>query len=604
MSNTIKSYPPELDNKIKEWLSWNKNEEFHKEAETLLVSNDESILSKIFLERIEFGTAGLRGRMGPGYSQMNDLVVIQTAQGILRYLETLNISTKGIMIGYDGRYNSKRFAELTAGIFLHAGVKVFLVSQVCPTPFVPFGVTKFNAAAGIMVTASHNPKEDNGYKVYWTNGAQIISPHDKKITQFINDNLEPWVNSWDTSILERSENLLTDPLNEIMLSYYAIIRRNVNDPEINSNADFRITYTAMHGVGYPYVVEAFRSANFKEVIPVKEQIDPDPEFPTVKFPNPEEGRSALDLSIKTADLNGSPIILANDPDADRLAVAEKNVDGSWKVFNGNELGALLGWWLIYLYKEKHPDSNYKDVFLLSSTVSSKIVKTIATAEGFSFEETLTGFKWMGNRSYDLINSENKKVLFAFEEAIGFMCGTAVLDKDGVSAAVTVSELASYLYKNSETLSDKLAWIYKKYGYHLSDNSYFICREPLVIRSMFESLRNFNNSNTYPESILEGKYKIINVRDLTTGYDSVQEDKRARLPCSKSSQMITFSFDNGFVVTLRTSGTEPKIKYYTELCASPDIQDIKQLKITLKDMVDGLINEFIQPTKHKFECRSL
>ncbi|XP_014286651.1 phosphopentomutase [Halyomorpha halys] len=603
MVDTMKSYSSELDNKIKEWFSWNKNEDFHKEAEALLHTEDEKLLSKVFLERIEFGTAGLRGRMGPGYSQMNDLVVIQTAQGILRYLESLNIHTKGIMIGYDGRYNSKRFAELTAGIFLHAGIKVFLVSQVCPTPFVPFGVTKFNTAAGIMVTASHNPKDDNGYKVYWTNGAQIISPHDKTITQFINNNLEPWTSSWDTSILEQSEPLLVDPLNEIMLSYYAIIKNHVNDPQINSDAKFGITYTAMHGVGYPYVVEAFRCANFKELIPVKEQVEPDPEFPTVKFPNPEEGKSALDLSFKTADLSGSPIILANDPDADRLGVAEK-VDGSWKVFNGNELGALLSWWLIYLYKEKHPDGNFKDVFLLSSTVSSKIVKTIATAEGFSFEETLTGFKWMGNRSYDLINKEKKEVLFAFEEAIGFMCGTAVLDKDGVSAAVTISELAAYLYKNSETLTDKLAWIYKKYGYHLSDNSYFICREPLVIKGMFENLRNFSNSNTYPLSLLGGKYKIIDVRDLTTGYDSKQEDKKARLPCSKSSQMITFSFDNGFVVTLRTSGTEPKIKYYTELCASPSIQDIDQLKNTLHEMVDGLINEFIQPTKYGFEFRTL
>ncbi|KAL1139480.1 hypothetical protein AAG570_006464, partial [Ranatra chinensis] len=544
------------------------------EAKALLNRNDITLLKNIFLKRIEFGTAGLRGRMGPGYSQMNDLVIIQTAEGLLKYLLATDNSCKhsGIVIGYDGRHNSSRFAKISANIFLRGGVKVYLFSKICPTPFVPFAVTHFGCSAGVMVTASHNPKEDNGYKVYWNNGAQIIPPHDKGISECILECLESKEESWDLSILD-GNTLLIDPLPELMESYYNFISERIIDSGANAKFPVTITYTPMHGVGYPYVVEAFRVAGFKELVPVKEQVDPDPEFSTVKFPNPEEGKSALDLSMKAANECCSTLILANDPDADRLAVAEKMIGGDWKVFTGNELGALLGWWEIYTYKQSNPNADLSKVYVISSTVSSKIVESIAKVEEVQFEETLTGFKWMGNKSYELIQ-QGCKVLFAFEEAIGFMCGTAVLDKDGVSAAVRVAELASYLFATTgnPSLINKLEEIYLKYGYHISNNSYFICHHPEVIKRIFERLRNFKGElNTYPGSIMEGKHRVTWVRDLTTGFDSSKPDKKATLPVSKSSQMVTFGFDNGLVATLRTSGTEPKIKYYTELCASPSMR---------------------------------
>ncbi|KAK9508226.1 hypothetical protein O3M35_007934 [Rhynocoris fuscipes] len=597
----------ELSAKISEWLQWNQNEKMRIEVEQLLKDNKQAELERIFLQRIEFGTAGLRGRMGPGYFQMNDLVIIQTAQGLLKYLLTqpVDLLNKGVVLGYDGRHNSKRFAELTAGIFLRAGSPVMLCSNVIPTPFVPFAVTKYKAAAGVMVTASHNPKDDNGYKVYWNNGAQIISPHDKGITKCIEESLKPSDNAWDLTILNESEKLI-DPLEQLFTDYLKIIETNLYDRQLNHDAPFRITYTAMHGVGYPYILKVFNIANFKELIPVKEQIEPDADFPTVKFPNPEEGKSALDLSIRTADINNSVIILANDPDADRLAVAEKI--HSWRVFTGNEIGALLGWWMIYTYKQRNPNADLSNAYMLSSTVSSKILKTMASAEGISFEETLTGFKWMGNRACQL-HTEGKQVLFAFEEAIGFMCGTAVLDKDGISAAVTVAELAAFLYNNGKTLTSQLDSIYTKYGHHICDNSYFICDDPQLTKTIFNRLRNFNeHSNgmsldSYPKWILNGKYKVISVRDLTNGFDSTKADNKATLPISKTSQMITFTFDNGFVVTLRTSGTEPKLKYYSELCANPEIQDTEVLQKTLREMVKGVIDEFIEPEKNGLKCRS-
>lgn len=585
----------ELDEKIIEWFKWNKDSNADAEIQSLIKNNDTKSLSKLFLKRLEFGTAGIRGRMGPGFNQMNDLVIIQTSQGLAKYLlDTIgNVETKGVILGYDGRHNSKRFAELTASIFLNKQIKVYMYSKVCPTPFIPYGVLKYKCGAGVMITASHNPKEDNGYKVYWENGAQIISPHDKGIQKCILENLEPLESSWDTSEIYKHP-LFKDPLDEVLKAYYEDLKDGVLYPDINKNTILKFTYTAMHGVGFNYMTSAFETANFKPFIVVEEQKDPDPEFPTVKFPNPEEGKSALNLSIETANRNASTIILANDPDADRLACAVKTENNEWKIFSGNELGALLGWWMMHMYKVRFPGNNLADACMMASTVSSKILQSMAKKEGFQFEETLTGFKWMGNRSIDLMN-EGKHVLFAFEEAIGFMCGPKVLDKDGISAGTRLAEMSAYLETMGLSLQDKLNEIYAEYGHHISENSYWICHEQETIKCIFERLRNFNGKpNEYPTNILGGKYPIVGVRDLTTGYDSSKSDKKAVLPTSKSSQMITFLFKNGLVTTLRTSGTEPKIKYYSELCGTPDQQDLKALKNTLKEMVSAIVSEFLQP----------
>lgn len=590
----------DLDRKIEEWLSWDRNEKTAQEIKAYIAGGKFNELSKILLGRISFGTAGLRGKMAAGYTTMNDLVIVQTAQGLLKHLEEYDEATlkkNGIIVGYDGRHNSKRFAELTSAIFLHKDYPVHVFTAVVPTPFVPFAVTKWKCAAGVMVTASHNPKQDNGYKVYGPNGAQIVSPVDKSIQGHILENLEPWPTSWDTDIVHKSEKV-HDPLAQTLDSYIQIVSRNILDEHkaINSKTDLKFTYTAMHGVGYNYIVKLFDAVHLK-VIPVEEQKDPDPEFPTVKFPNPEEGKSSLDLSFKTANKNNSSVILANDPDADRLAVAEKDLrSGQWRVFNGNELGALLGWWCLHCHQSKNPNELLGDCYMMSSTVSSKILRSIANAEGVNFIETLTGFKWMGNKSDELLR-QNKNVIFAFEEAIGFMCGSTVLDKDGISGAVFMATLATYLHHHNLTLTQQLEEIYNEYGYHVSSNSYFICHDAGLIKRIFERLRNFEGPNSYPKSILNNKYKICNVRDLTTGFDDSQPGNKAILPVSKSNQMITFNFTNGLVATLRTSGTEPKVKYYTELCASPTQKDNKEIQNTLKEMVEGIVTEFFQPNQN-------
>ncbi|XP_029000176.1 phosphoglucomutase-2 [Betta splendens] len=595
-----------LDQALTQWLLYDKNPKTVALVQDLVKEGAVETLKKCFSSRMEFGTAGLRAVMGPGISCMNDLTIIQTTQGFCQYLEDSfgNLKERGVVIGYDARAHpasggsSKRFASLAAAVFISRGVPVHLFSDITPTPFVPFAVSHLSLCAGIMVTASHNPKQDNGYKVYWENGAQIVSPHDKGISKAIEENLEPWPESWNTEDALKNP-LHNDPYAVIHSEYFKAIQKHCHHRELNKRSNVKIVHTSVHGVGHTFVQEAFKAFNLHLPYAVEEQKDPDPEFPTVKYPNPEEGKGVLTLSFALAEKEGAAVVLANDPDADRLAIAEKQESGQWRVFSGNELGALLGWWMFRCWKQQNPDdAAVKNLYMLSSTVSSKILRAIALKEGFHFEETLTGFKWMGNRASTLLE-QGKSVLFAFEEAIGYMCSPSVLDKDGVSAAAIAGEMISYLDTKNTSLSQQLTAIYEEYGYHITKNSYFICHDQDVILSLFERLRNYSGQkDSYPTEC--GRFSISAVRDLTTGYDSNQPDNKAILPTSSSSQMITFTFSNGGVATMRTSGTEPKIKYYTELCAAPGNSDVMQLKKELDELVDAIVENFFEPQKNKLQ----
>ncbi|XP_053564734.1 glucose 1,6-bisphosphate synthase isoform X2 [Bombina bombina] len=525
------------------------------------------------------------------------------------YLEKCfpDLKQRGLVIGYDTRgqvisnCSSKRLAKLTAAVLLSKAIPVYIFSKYVPTPFVPYAVQKLRAVAGIMITASHNRKEDNGYKVYWENGAQITSPHDKEILKCIEVSPEPWSDSWRENQADSSP-LTRDPLEEITNSYMEDLRRICFHRELNMKTPLKFVHTSFHGVGHDYVQSAFKAFGFNPPIPVPEQKDPDPNFSTVKCPNPEEGECVLELSLRLAEKEGARVVLATDPDADRLAVAELQDTGRWKVFTGNELAALLGWWMFLCWKKScTKGSDVRNVYMLATAVSSSILRSVASKEGFKFEETLPGFKWIGNRIKTLVDN-GKTVLFAFEESIGYMCGTSVLDKDGVSAAVVAAEMATYLDSKNINMAEQLVKIYETYGYHISKTSYFLCYEPATIKRIFERLRNYEAPKRYPEFC--GPYGILHVRDATMGYDSSQQNKKSLLPLSKSSQMITFTFQNGCVATLRTSGTEPKIKYYAEMCGSPGQGEKSFLEEELKKVIAVLVENFLEPSKNGLIWRSL
>ncbi|XP_040195776.1 glucose 1,6-bisphosphate synthase [Rana temporaria] len=598
----------ELDNAVYRWLQWDKNPKTRVQIESLLQDGKNKELRDRLCSRMSFGTAGLRAAMGGGFSRINDLTIIQTTQGMYHYLQRCfpDLRNRGIVVGYDTRGHaasnctSERLAKLTAAVFLSRGVQVYLFSRYVPTPFVPYAVQKLRAIAGVMITASHNRKEDNGYKVYWENGAQITSPHDKEILKCVEEDPTPWADSWRENLADTSP-LNRDPLEEITRGYMEDLRAVCFHREMNQKTPMKFVHTSFHGVGHDYVQSAFKVFGFNPPIPVPEQKDPDPNFSSVKCPNPEEGECVLALSLRLAEKEGARVVLATDPDADRLAVAELQDSDQWKVFTGNELAALLGWWMFFCWQKSEGRCEAGDVYMLATTVSSKILEAIAKREGLHYEDTLPGFKWIGKRVKELLD-KGKTVLFAFEESIGYMCGTAVLDKDGVSAAAVVAEMATYLDGINMSLNQQLVQIYEKYGYHISKTSYFLSYDPATNKRIFDRLRNYTGPKRYPQSC--GMYGVLHVRDVTTGYDSSQQSKKSLLPVSKSSQMITFTFQNGCVATLRRSGTEPKIKYYAEMCGSPGQGDKLFLEEELKKVIQVLVEEFLEPSKNGLIWRAM
>ncbi|SCV69727.1 BQ2448_1121 [Microbotryum intermedium] len=576
-----------IDAAVKEWLRLDRNTHTRQDIETLRDAGDYTELAKRFDRRIAFGTAGLRARMQAGTSSMNDLVVLQATQGLASYVQehVPDALRRGAVIGYDhrsfGGLNSKRFAQLAAGVFKQRGYSLYLFEGLVHTPMVPFTMSKLGAAVGLMCEIRTGPinlfvlmtaAADNGYKVYWENGVQIIPPHDHGIAMRIDESLEVDDAAWDISAnLESSD---TEALNDD----YLAMTKSLVDPEISKSASNLVVYTAMHGVGRPFAQKAFAACGFdpKGFIAVESQAEPDPTFPTVKFPNPEE-KGALDEAMKKADQVGSRIVVANDPDADRFCAAEK-VGATWNAFTGDQLGTLLGAWVLHKYKESGKPID--KLAMCASAVSSKMLKTIAEKEGFVFRETLTGFKYLGNECL-ILEANGYKPLFAYEEAIGYLHGSVIRDKDGVTALVSFCELVTYLASNNRTPSSWLDELYDQYGFFKTSNSYFICRDPKKTDRIFSKLR--FGTNAPPTTAKEMRdrlklpktmagYPVVWFRDLTVGYDSANAPSfEPRLPIDEKSHQISFKVggEDGVEVvgTVRTSGTEPKIKFYLEGSAS-------------------------------------
>jgi phosphoglucomutase len=529
-----------LQTLVEEWLRLDQDATTRSEIQKLVAENNATELRLRLEKRIAFGTAGLRGRMEAGFSRMNSLTVIQASQGLAEYLLQTDpqVKTRGVVIGIDARHNSDKFAKLVAAVFVAKAIPVKWLGQV-HTPLVPYTVGHLDAAAGVMITASHNPAADNGYKVYWGNGCQIIPPHDAGIAASIDANLEPI--TWDVNVIDQGGPLVTHALQQVEEGYMATVSKiaSLSDPD----ASLPFVYTPMHGVGLPFFTSVMKQLGLESKMHiVKEQALPDPDFPTVRFPNPEE-KGALDLAKQVADRNGVKLILANDPDADRFAAAEK-VDGEWRQLTGNQMGVLLASHVLDTYQ---PKQGGKGLAMLSSTVSSKMLAAMAAASSkFHWEETLTGFKWLGNRSRDLQN-QGYDALFAYEEAIGYMFSEVVFDKDGVAAAAVF--LAACDRWNKQGLSPwaKYNELCKQYGYFEDANTYVISPSSDVTNAVFEQIR-----QTRPTKV--GSRSILRWRDLTIGYDSATPDNKPTLPVDKSSQMISCELDGNVHFTVRGSGT--------------------------------------------------
>ncbi|MGF1800229.1 phospho-sugar mutase [Vibrio gigantis] len=527
------------------WLARDPDPRTREELQHLIDEGMHDELEDRFTQRLEFGTAGLRGKVGCGPNRMNRLVIQETATGLGHYLieHVANATIRGVVVGYDGRLDSKQFAIDTASVLTALGIKVYLTSNVAATPIVAFGIEHFNAAAAVVVTASHNPPEYNGFKVYWENGAQIIPPHDAGIAAEIDI-----ASTKPIPLMSLSDAEAQGKLVWLTEGYYQTYRAAINQsPYVSKDiesANTTITYTAMHGVGAQMAEDLLHDSGFHKVFSVAEQREPDGNFPTVNFPNPEE-KGAMDLVVNLAKSVDADIACANDPDADRFAVAVRTDDGSYKMLTGDQVGVLFAH---YLLSKPHT----KNQLVGNSIVSSTLLEKVAQSHGATYFQTLTGFKWLANIGMQLEDDQNE-FLFAYEEALGYTIGTQVRDKDGLSAIVVFAQLVEELKSQGRTVWDLLAQISFEHGVHTNaQRSIALDPDSPSIGSKLRSAQ--------PKAINGVAISVIEDLQSSLRFVIGGNTEAINLP---ASDVLIYHLEDGSRIIVRPSGTEPKVKVYYE-----------------------------------------
>lgn len=539
---------------VTHWLEKDPDPRTREELQHLIDIKQFEELEDRFSQRLEFGTAGLRGKVGCGPNRMNRLVIQETATGLGHYLinQVDNAKERGVVIGYDGRPDSKQFSHDTAAVLTSLGIKVYLTHDVAATPIVAFGVRHFNAAAAVVVTASHNPPEYNGFKVYWENGAQIIPPHDSGIAQEIDIAATKPVPLMNLDDAEKHDLLIW-----LKDDYYQTYRQTMNSNALLANhqnpSDVGVAYTAMHGVGANMAETLLADAGFSKVYSVKEQREPDGTFPTVNFPNPEEA-GAMDMVVALAKANNADIACANDPDADRFAVSVRKPNGDYQMLTGDQVGSLFGHYLL-----SHTQA---DAQLVGNTiVSSTLLKKIAASFNAEYYQTLTGFKWLTNIAMQKQTAE-KQFLFAYEEALGYTVGNKVWDKDGLSALVAFAQLTAELKKQGKTIWDQLEMLYRQHGMVINAQ-HSTALDPKA-PPVGDKLR-----ANQPSQIAGRQIEVLeDLKALTRTY----VDGKVEPIDLPASDVLIYHLSGGARVIVRPSGTEPKLKCYYEVVESFASQD--------------------------------
>ena len=553
--------------KAREWLAQDPDGETRAELREIIEraeAGDADALADLedrFGARLQFGTAGLRGALGAGSNRMNRVLVAQAAAGLAAYvLEKADPDAADpplVVIGYDGRRNSDVFARDSAELFAGAGLRAVILPRKLPTPVLAFAVRKLGAAAGVMVTASHNPPDDNGYKVYLggeDDGAQIVPPADAEIAAHI----ERVAAEGDITSLPRSVAFETAP--ESLVDAYVEATAAVAPAPAGAEG-LTWVYTAMHGVGWETFSRIVDAAGYPQPTTVTAQLEPDGTFPTVAFPNPEEP-GAMDLAYETARAAGAELIIANDPDADRLAVAvpDESADGGWRRLTGNQVGLLLGWRAARLAAES---GGVEGASLACSLVSSPGLEVVARHYGLDFHATLTGFKWI---------SRAPGLVFGYEEALGYLVNPeTVRDKDGISAAVALLGMAAEARGRGKTLSDLLDEFDATFGFFASDQVSVRVDDLSVIGRIMGALR-----TQHPSSI--GDVEVESVDDLLEGSDGVPP-----------ADVLRYTLADGSRLVVRPSGTEPKLKLYLD-ARGDSADDAKARIAALAAGVKSLLDE--------------
>ena len=555
----------QITEKATEWLSEKFDEQTRNQVKDLMENNEKELV-ECFYKNLEFGTGGMRGIMGVGTNRMNVYTVGMATQGLANYLnKTFAGQEIKVAVSHDSRNNSRLFAKTCADIFSANGIKAYLFDSLRPVPELSFAVRELGCKSGVMITASHNPKEYNGYKAYWSDGAQVVAPHD---TNIVNEAAKVKVEDVKFQGNPALIEILGEDFDKIYLE--KIKGLTLSQEDINKHKDIKIVYTPIHGSGVRLVPEILKMKGFENIMTVKEQCNPDGNFPTVVSPNPENAE-ALTLAIKLAKENGADLVMATDPDADRVGIAVRNNAGEFVLMNGNQTAAILTYYLLTKWKENGKlDGNQ---YIVKTIVTTELLKAMADKFEVKCYDVLTGFKFIA----DVIRKNEGKTTFigGGEESYGYLAGEFVRDKDAVNACSLIAEAAAWAAEQGKTMYQLLLDIYAQYGYY---------RESLVnvvkegksgaeeIQKMMDDYRND------PPAVINDS-NVVMIKDyLTQKASNIIDGTDENIDLPKSN-VLQFFLEDGTKISVRPSGTEPKIKFYFGVKES--VKDITKLEETEK-----------------------
>lgn len=563
--------------KVNEWLNGAYDEET-KSGIKNMEENDPNELEDAFYRNLEFGTGGLRGIMGVGTNRINKYTIGMATQGFSNYLKKQVEGEIRVAIAHDSRNNSRFFAEITASVFAANGCKVFLFDALRPTPELSFAIRHLNCSAGVVCTASHNPKEYNGYKAYWNDGAQLVPPHDKNVIKEVEAiasvNEVKWMgNESNIKIIGK----------EIDEAYLKMLKELSVYPDIcRQQHNLKIVYTPIHGTGIMLVPDALRVFGFDEIHLVEEQSKPDGNFPTVVYPNPEETET-MSMGLQKAKALDADILVGTDPDADRVGVGVKDHHGNWVLLNGNQTALLAFSYMIEARKQKGIAA--PNDMVIKTIVTTDMIDSVAKANGVKCYNVLTGFKWIADLIREKEATEN--YVIGGEESFGLMIGTGVRDKDAVSAVAIMCEMAAVEKSKGRTLYDKLIDLYLQYGFYLEDLVSITKKGMNGVQEIADMMNGFRQ---LPPTALDG-VKVVRMLDyeVQSDRDLIAETSTAiDLP---KSNVIQFLLEDGSRISARPSGTEPKIKFYfsvkTNLKSKADFDHSSAM---LRDKINRIISE--------------
>ncbi len=545
---------------LKEYEFWLSSDAIDTQTrdELMRIKGDEAEIKERFFDHLEFGTAGLRGIIGAGINRMNQYVVQRVTQGIADYItkcEGEHGKARGVAIAYDCRYFSDTFAEQAALVLAANGIKAYLFDALRPTPELSFAIRHLGAIAGINITASHNPANYNGYKVYWEDGGQLSPNASDKVSEFIGQTPLFTAKAISRRDAEKSR-LLVSIGKEVDDAFSdAVYTQALNPGAVKRVADrFKLVYTPLHGAGSKPVQAILKKAGFTQVIVVKEQEMPDSAFSTVASPNPEN-REAFDLAIVLAKREDAPLIIGTDPDSDRLGVVARNARGEYVCLSGNQIGALLLHYILSVKSARNELTPRSAV--ISTIVSTKLTRAICAYYGVTYFETFTGFKFMAEKMLEFEKNETYECVFAFEESFGFLAGTHARDKDAVVASLLMAELAAYYFEQGKTLFDVLNDMYAQYGYFAEQTVSITLEGVEGIQKIARTMQELRSCK--PDKI--GNFAVLAIRDYHPGkrFD-MQSGMETDMELS-GSNVLYFELSDGVSFVARPSGTEPKLKLY-------------------------------------------